>query len=91
MRRLALHQLGANGVKGLTFHMGYSGKYQRRTVMLHVPEKNERSGLLKALTYSAPDPKTFGLDNPPPLPPDAAGVQRPARGLARSLRLRRSV
>ena len=78
VRHVLLHQVGANGVKGLTFHMGFSGKYQRSTVMLHVPEMSERTGLLRALTKvppsSAMGARNLDLDSLPPLPADAAGV-----------------
>jgi hypothetical protein len=73
-RHLILHQLGVNGIKGLTFHMGFSGKFQRKTVMLHVPEREDRTGLLRALTRAEADPKSFDLDKLPPLPPNAADV-----------------
>jgi len=71
-RHLLLHHLGANGLHGVTFHMGYSGKFQRSTVMLHVAEKKQRTGLLRVLTSATIDPAQLQIDKLPPLPPDTA-------------------
>lgn len=72
-RHLVLRHLGVNGLKQLTFHLGFDGKYQRSTVNLGVVAPEKRSGLLHLM--SGPDGRVgstprIGKAQLPPLPPD---------------------
>ncbi len=67
-RHLLLRHLGLTGLKDLTVHLGFDGKYQRSTVRLGVVEPEQRGGLLRLATSG---PIAYGLDKLPPLPPDA--------------------
>ncbi len=66
-RHVLLRHLGLTGLKNLTFHLGFDGKYQRSTVKLGVVGPEKRTGLLKLLT----GPVAFAPDKLPPMPPDA--------------------
>ncbi len=66
-RQLLLRHLGLHGLKNLTFHLGFDGKYQRSTVRLGVPEPAQRGGLLKLVGGTI----DFTPDRLPALPPDA--------------------
>lgn len=60
--------LGINGLKDLSFHLGFAGKMNRSTVFLGMP--GERRGLLKLVA-----PRTgFSLKGLPPMPPDSVAV-----------------
>jgi hypothetical protein len=61
-------ELGVAGIKDITFHAGFEGKFQRVSVQLNIP--GERKGWLKALaTPGEVTPKDL-----PFLPPDASTV-----------------
>ena len=75
-RSFLLEYSGANDIHGLTFHMGFSGKFQRSTIMLHVAERSKRAGLVKYL-LSPPSRETqeaFDLSTFPAMPADAGEV-----------------
>jgi hypothetical protein len=66
-RHMLMRHLGLTGLKDLTFHLGFDGKYQRSTVRLGVVEPKGRTGLLRL----ASGPIAYSVDKLPPLPPDA--------------------
>jgi hypothetical protein len=68
--KVVMSQLGLSGIKGLSWHWGFEGQYQRSTMVVHVVPREERQGLLKLIS----SPKAFDLKSLPPLPPDAATV-----------------
>jgi hypothetical protein len=70
-RSLLFHQLGLPGLKSLTFHLGFDRQYQRSTMVVHVAEPSQRTGLLR-LVFA---PVAFVPAALPPLPPDAASVR----------------
>ncbi len=63
-----IDELGLAGLKNLTLHIGFEGKYQRTTVVLRTT--GERKGVLRLLNA----PGTIDLDKLPPIPPDATTV-----------------
>jgi hypothetical protein len=63
-----IDELGFAGLKDLTFHLGFAGKYQQSTITLR--HTGERKGWLKLLTA----PADLTLAKRPPLPPDATSV-----------------
>ncbi len=74
MRNAVLEYLGANDVHSLTFHMGFAGKFQRSTILLHVEEPNKRAGLLKLLSSVPPKSAPLDLAGFPAMPADAVEV-----------------
>jgi hypothetical protein len=70
VRRIAFRQLGLTGLKGLTFHFGFDGKYQRNTTILHVAAPEKRKGLLRLVA----GPLQCTRDDLPPLVPGAVTV-----------------
>ena len=70
VRRLALSQLGLNGVKSFSFHLGFDRQYQRSTLLLEVAEPKDRKGLLRLVH----GPGQFEPKHLPALPPDVSSV-----------------
>eukprot|EP00913_Durusdinium_trenchii_P008770 g8236.t1 len=63
-----VRMLGIDGLKDVSFHLGFEGRMQRSTVFIGMP--GERKGLLKLFA-----PKTgFNLKKLPYLPPDSVAV-----------------
>lgn len=62
-------KLGLANLKHLEMHVGFEGKNQRSTFVLHVP--GPRTGLLSGLA-GLPG---MSLQKLPPMPPDATGIQ----------------
>jgi len=63
-----LTELGVAGIKDIAFYVGFSGRYQRSTVLFNIP--GERKGWLRVLTT----PGEISLKDLPFLPPDASSV-----------------
>jgi hypothetical protein len=66
--KLMLAELGLDGLRDVSFHLGFDGKLQRSTIVIGTAGK--RRGLLRLI---AP-PGEFSLKKLPPLPPDATSI-----------------
>jgi hypothetical protein len=70
-RHVMFSRIGLTGLKTMTVHLGFDGKYQRSTVKVHVVPAEKRFGILKLPGSGL---KWDEKDLFPPLPPDVDSV-----------------